>query len=68
MRMKRGSGRITQKKFALCLKNDGNPASLEVFKVYRVSAPHAKDEPQDIRIIDESGEDYFYPSRELSSD
>ena len=48
-------------KFALCLRNDGNPASLEVFKVYRIVKPHAKDDPEDIRIIDESGEDYLYP-------
>jgi len=43
------------------LCNDGNPASLEVFKVYRIVAPHAKDDPEDIRVIDESGEDYLYP-------
>jgi hypothetical protein len=49
------------KKFALCLCNDGNPASLEVFKVYEVLTPRKGDEAQDIRIIDESGEDYIYP-------
>jgi|SRR4051812_825955 hypothetical protein len=48
-------------KFALCLRNDGNAASLEIFKVYRVVSPHRNDEPRDIRIIDESGEDYLYP-------
>ena len=48
-------------KFALCLNNDGNTASLEFFKVYRVVKPHLRDEPQDIRVIDESGEDYIYP-------
>jgi hypothetical protein len=53
--------RSRQKKFALCLRNDGNPASLEVFKVYRVLARRAGDEPQDIRIVDESGDDYLYP-------
>lgn len=47
--------------FALCLNNDGNPASLEMFKVYRVLAKKMRDDPQDIRIIDESGEDYLYP-------
>ncbi|MGD0463608.1 MAG: hypothetical protein ABSB74_14070 [Tepidisphaeraceae bacterium] len=61
MPMKRGTGRLSRKKFALCLRNDGNPASLEVFKIYRVIPPRAKDDPQDIRIIDESGEDYLYP-------
>jgi hypothetical protein len=48
-------------KFALCLRNDGNPASLEVFKVYRVLPPRRGDEARDIRIVDESGEDYLYP-------
>jgi len=48
-------------KFALCLRNDGNPASLEVFKVYRVLPARAGDDPQDIRIVDESAEDYLYP-------
>ena len=48
-------------KFALCLRNDGNPASLEVLKAYRVVPSRAGDDPQDIRIVDESGEDYLYP-------
>ena len=48
-------------RFVLCLRNDGNPASLEVFKVYRVVPPKRNDDPQDIRIVDESGEDYLYP-------
>src|ERR1700722_18337474 len=54
-------GRSSPGKFALCLRNDGNPASLEVFKVYRVLPPHANDDDQDILIVDESGEDYLYP-------
>jgi hypothetical protein len=61
--MKRSRSRSSAKKFALCLRNVGNPASLEVFKVYRVIVPRPKDDPQDIRIIDESGADYLY-SRE----
>ncbi len=59
--MKRNRSRSTLPRFALCLSNEGNVASLDVFKVYRVVAPHKKDEPQDIRIVDESGEDYLYP-------
>jgi hypothetical protein len=46
--------------FALCLDNEGYPASLEVGKVYRVipdadAAAHGY-----LRIIDESGEDYAF--------
>jgi hypothetical protein len=59
--MKQRPARSRSMKFALCLRNGGNPASLDVFKVYRVVPPHRNDEPGDIRIIDESGEDYLYP-------
>ena len=49
-------------KFFLCINNEGNPASLEVGKVYRGSRErHAKDLNL-LRIIDESGEDYLYPA------
>ena len=48
------------KKFALCLKNKGNEASLVLGKVYRVvpDAQAAKDDL--VRIIDESGDDYLF--------
>jgi len=59
--MKRKPAGPRQRKFALCLRNEGNPASLEVFKVYRVVSPHRHDDLQDIRVVDESGEDYLYP-------
>jgi hypothetical protein len=59
--MKRNPRRKASEKFALCLNNEGNPASLEVFKVYRVLPSRAKDDVQDLRIVDESGEDYLYP-------
>jgi hypothetical protein len=48
------------KKFALCLKNKGNEASLVLGKVYRVvpDAQAAKDDL--VRIIDESGDDFLF--------
>ena len=48
------------KRFALCLDNEGNEASLIVGKVYRVlpDARAAKDDL--VRIVDESGEDYLF--------
>jgi hypothetical protein len=48
------------KHFALCLKNDGNEASLILGKVYRIlpDARAAKDDL--VRIVDESGEDYLF--------
>ena len=47
-------------RFALCLKNTGNEASLILGKVYRVlpDARAAKDDL--VRIIDESGDDYLF--------
>ena len=49
--------------FAVCLRNRGFAASLEVRKLYPfVDDPDA--EANDlIRVVDESGEDYLYPSR-----
>lgn len=46
--------------FAICVQNEGYPASLELWKVYRMlhDARAAKD--QLVRIIDESGEGYLY--------
>jgi hypothetical protein len=46
--------------FAICVMNDGYPASLELWKVYRVVPDDRAAEHELIRIIDESGEDYLY--------
>jgi hypothetical protein len=47
-------------KFAICIKNKGYPASLELRKIYRVLPDVHATEHQHIRVIDESGEDYLY--------
>ena len=46
-------------RFALCLDNAGNEASLIVGKVYRVLPDSRAAKDQLIRVIDESGEDYL---------
>ena len=49
--------------FLVCVDNDGYPASLEPRKIY-VQVPDltaARD--GFVRVIDESGEDYLFPSR-----
>ncbi len=48
--------------FAVCVRSDAYPASLEVRKLYQV-VPDA-DAAADgyVRIVDESGEDYLYPA------
>jgi hypothetical protein len=43
------------------LKNEGYAASLERHKIYRVLPDPEAEEDGDLRIIDESGEDYLYP-------
>jgi hypothetical protein len=49
-------------KFAVCIKNAGYPASLELHKIYRVIADPDAVRDGDIRVVDESGEDYLYPA------
>jgi hypothetical protein len=48
-------------RFALCVKNEGYPASLELRKLYRVVPDARAARDGQIRIIDESGEDYLFP-------
>ncbi len=48
--------------FALCLNNDGYPASLEVGKLYRVIEDEQATAESLIRVVDESGEDYAFVS------
>ncbi len=49
------------KKFVICLDNAGYEVSLERRKIY-VSIPDARAEKLgQLRVIDESGEDYLYP-------
>ena len=48
--------------FVVCINNTNYPASLELHKIYRVLADKDATKEGDIRIIDESGEDYLYPS------
>ena len=50
------------KRFVVCVKNKGYEASLERNKIYSlVSDPDAEREG-DLRVVDESGEDYLYPA------
>jgi hypothetical protein len=46
--------------FALCLNNEGYPASLEVGKLYRVIPDDEAATHGYLRVIDESGEDYAF--------
>jgi hypothetical protein len=46
----------------VCIDNAAYPASLELHKIYRVVADGRATVTGDLRIIDESGEDYLYPA------
>jgi hypothetical protein len=48
-------------RFVVCVKNEGCE-DLEVRKLYRVLPDEAAAEDDYIRVIDEPGEDYLYPS------
>ena len=48
--------------FAICLNNAEYPAALERHKIYRVLTDEDAAADGELRIIDESGEDYLYPA------
>ncbi len=52
----------TSPEFVVCINNDDYPASLELHKIYRVVPDEDVAADGDIRVIDESGEDYIYPA------
>jgi len=53
--------RSTRKRFVVCLRNKGYEVSLERRKIYQVLADPEAAKHKQIRVIDESGEDYLYP-------
>ena len=52
-----------KQRFLLCVDNTGYEASLEVRKLYERIPDREAERHSQVRIIDESGEDYLYPSR-----
>jgi len=54
--------RNSEAQYAVCIKNEGYPASLEVRKIYRIIPDTRSAEHQLMRVVDESGEDYLYPA------
>lgn len=49
-------------KFVVCMENSDYPASLEKHKIYQVISDEEIEADGEIRVIDESGEDYIYPA------
>ncbi len=50
----------------ICVRNEGYELDLEPLQVYEV-VPDESLEPDDIRVIDETGEDYIYPAGYFAS-
>ncbi len=48
-------------RFAICIQNTGYQASLEVRKLYEVVEDAVAAKHHQVRVIDESGDDYLYP-------
>ena len=52
----------TGPRFAVCLRNEGYAASLELRKLYRLLDDDTAEAGGRMRVIDESGDDYLYPA------
>ena len=50
----------TERRFAVCVRNDGYEASLERNKIYTVLPDEDAERDGDLRVVDESGEDYLF--------
>jgi hypothetical protein len=53
----------SEKTFAVCVNNKGYPASLELRKLYQVIPDEQTAKLRQIRVVDESGENYLYPEQ-----
>ena len=47
--------------FMICVNNRGYEASLEIRKIYEIIMDKTALQHHQLRVIDESGEDYLYP-------
>jgi hypothetical protein len=55
--------KVMKKHFMIGVNNRGYEASLEIRKIYEVLTDKAAERHNQIRVIDESGEDYLYPKK-----
>lgn len=57
---------MNKHEFAICIDNNSYEVSLEMRKLYEVIADPDAEKHGQIRVIDESGEDYLYPASAFS--
>jgi hypothetical protein len=55
------SAKAGEARFVLCVRNTDYPASLELRKVYWLLSDGQAAKHRQVRVVDESGEDYLYP-------
>jgi len=55
-----------KRQFMICVENRGYEASLEVRKLYEILPDKVAEKVKQVRVIDESGEDYLYPEKFFS--
>lgn len=51
------------RRFVVCIQNEEYAASLEARKLYEMIPDSKAESHQQLRVIDESGEDYLYPKK-----
>ena len=49
-----------KRRFVVCVRNEGYEASLERNKIYAVVPDKVAEREGDLRVVDESGEDYLF--------
>ncbi len=54
--------RTSEKLFVICIKNKGYEVTLEPRKIYPVLPDPNAEKHRQLRVIDESGEDYLFPA------
>ena len=57
----------TKTRLVVCLANDGYEASLEPRKIYAALPDPNAAKHEQVRVIDESGEDYLFPAALFAS-
>ena len=57
---KRRKSAAKERPFAVCVQNNGYEASLERNKIYTVLPDEDAERDGDLRVIDQSGEDYLF--------
>jgi hypothetical protein len=59
--------RASKPQFVMCVDNDGYHPDLELKKIYRAIPDADAERHREVRVIDESGEDYVFPAMRFVS-